>query len=436
MYFTDLATRAYNHSFKMDPIVRSLLDTDFYKFLMLQLIWRKHRDVPVNFAIKNRTKSVRLADDIPLEMLKEQLDHARTVKFSRNELIWLQGNTFYGRKGMFAPEFIEWLAGYQLPAYELSVEDGQYKLEFSGTWADVSLWEIPALTIINELRSRVALKNYGRLELDVIYARGKSKLWEKLQRLATLENLNLTDFATRRRHSHLWQQWCIQAAVEALGQKFTGTSNAYFAMQLGLESKGTNAHELPMVYAAMAGDDDALLAASPYRVLADWQELYDGALRIILPDTFGTTGFLERAPDWVAGWTGARVDSKDPFEGGNELIEWWDSKGVDTANKLIIFADGLDAGPIEELYRHFDGTARIGFGWGTTFANDFRGCLPSGDSHALDPISIVCKVATAAGRSAVKLSDNIQKATGAPAEIQRYLRVFGNEGFGDRKLVV
>ncbi len=434
MYFTDFATRAYNHSFHVDPIVRSLLDTDFYKFLMLQLIWQKHKDVPVTFAVTNRTKSVRLADDIPYPMLKEQLDHARTVRFSRNELIWLQGNTFYGRKGIFEPEFIQWLASYQLPEYSLERLDGQYKLEFADGWANVSPWEIHALTIINELRSRVALKQFSRLELDVIYARAKAKLWDKLQRLNQLENLNLTDFATRRRHGHLWQQWAIQAAADALGAKFTGTSNAYFAMQLGLEAKGTNAHELPMVYAAMA-DGNQELAASPYRVLEDWQELYDGALRIMLPDTFGTTGFLERAPDWAAGWTGARIDSKDPFEGAAELIDWWSERGQNPAEKLIIFADGLDVGPIEELHHAYNDTARIGFGWGTTFANDFRGCLPNG-GHDLDPISIVCKVAKAAGRSAVKLSDNIQKATGAPAEIERYLSVFGRHGFGDRKLVV
>lgn len=439
MHFIDIPTRVYNHNFKLDPVVRSLLDTDFYKFLMLHLIWKRHRNVPVTFALTNRTRTVRLADEVPEAELRAQLDHVRTLGFTKSELIWLAGNTFYGRKGIFPGEFIDWLAGLRLPDYELRAEDGQYHLTFSGAWAEVTLWEIYALTVVNELRSRAAMAKMGRLELDILYARAKSKLWEKILRLRVLENLNLTDFGTRRRHGFLWQEWCVLAMMDGLGEKFTGTSNAYLAMKHGLEAKGTNAHEIQMVYACLAGDDDEALARSPYQVLADWQDLYDGALRVMLPDTFGTTGFLERAPDWVADWTGGRVDSKDPFVGGLELIEWWSARGRDPKQKLIIFADGLDTDQIEGLHRMYAHRARIGFGWGTTLTNDFRGCLPNGDhggGHALDPISIVCKVKFAAGRSAVKLSDNIQKASGDPAEIQRYMRVFGDQGFKDRPLTV
>ena len=53
----DLATRAHNHSYRIDPIVRSLLDTDFYKFLMLQFIWLHYRTVPVTFSLMVRVSS-------------------------------------------------------------------------------------------------------------------------------------------------------------------------------------------------------------------------------------------------------------------------------------------------------------------------------------------------------------------------------------------
>ena len=92
----DIAARVYNHKWKIDPIVRSLIDTDFYKLLMLQMIWREHRDVPVVFQVINRTKTVRLADEIDIDALREQLDHARTLRFTNKELVWLAGNTFYG----------------------------------------------------------------------------------------------------------------------------------------------------------------------------------------------------------------------------------------------------------------------------------------------------------------------------------------------------
>ena len=41
---TDIATRVYNHTLKIDPIIRSVLDTDFYKLLMAQTIFRRHKD--------------------------------------------------------------------------------------------------------------------------------------------------------------------------------------------------------------------------------------------------------------------------------------------------------------------------------------------------------------------------------------------------------
>jgi nicotinate phosphoribosyltransferase len=175
-----------------------------------------------------------------------------------------------------------------------------------------------------------------------------------------------------------------------------------------------------MVYAALAKDDDELKSA-PYRVLADWQEDYDGNLRIILPDTFGTTEFLRHAPEWVERWTGIRVDSGDPKERGEEALRWWKSRGQDAREKLIIFSDGLDVETIEQLYGHFQGRVRLGFGWGTLLTNDFRGLAPG---RGTDPISLVCKVASANGRPAVKLSDNPSKATGPADEIARYRRVF------------
>lgn len=160
---TDIARRVYNHAWKLDPIVRSLLDTDFYKLLMLQMIWQLYPDVDATFSLINRTKTVRLADEIDEQELREQLDHARELRFSKKEMIWLAGNTFYGRKQIFSPEFLAWLAKFRLPDYELKRSDGQFELTFRGRWAETTMWEIPALAIINELRSRSAMKGLGPL---------------------------------------------------------------------------------------------------------------------------------------------------------------------------------------------------------------------------------------------------------------------------------
>ena len=323
---TDIATRVYNHTWKIDPIVRSVLDTDFYKLLMAQTVYRRHRNAHVTFGIINRSSEVPLARLVDEGELREQLDHVRSLSLTRGESTWLRGNMFYGKRQMFSPEFMAWLETFRFPAYHLQRVGDQYELTFEGSWIETMMWEVPALAVIMELHSRAVLKSLGKFELQVLYARAMTRVWEKIQKLRDLNNLTIADFGTRRRHGFLWQDWCVQAMKEGLGSAFVGTSNCLIAMRREVEAIGTNAHELPMVYAALA-NTDAALAKAPYQVLADWQDDYDGNLRVILPDTFGTAGFLERSPEWVDRWTGIRIDSGDPKASGDYAIEWWRRRG-------------------------------------------------------------------------------------------------------------
>jgi nicotinate phosphoribosyltransferase len=441
----DFATRAYDHGFPFDPIIRSLLDTDFYKLLMQQFIWEHYPNERVDWALTNRTRDVRLAEQIDPGELRQQLDHVRRLRFTPSELIHLRGQTFYGQTGIFKEGYLHVLKTFELPDYVLEADcEGQLSLRFEGPWWQTTLWEIYALAIVNEMRSRALLKAMSRSELDILYARAKVKLYAKLERLRELPELNLTDFGTRRRHGFLWQEHCVLTAQEVLGPRFTGTSNVYLAMKHGLEAKGTNAHELPMVMAALArqrapGDGEAL-RQSQYKVLQQWQNQYQGNLLVFLPDTFGTTQFLRDAPQWVSLWTGARPDSKDPFEAGEELIAFWRRLGIAdekiAASKLVVFSDGLDVAldgseangtDIVALAEHFRGRVLAGFGWGTNLTNDFIGCHPRG-CDIMKAISLVCKVSKVNGYPAVKLSDNYEKATGPAEEVAVYREVFGSEG--------
>ena len=417
----DIATRVYNHKWKIDPIVRSLIDTDFYKLLMCQSVFRNKPDTRVVFSLINRSDKVPLARLIDEGELREQLDHIRSLSLSRGESTWLRGNTFYGKRQMFRPDFMEWFEGLRLPPYHLERHGDQYELTFEGSWPEVMLWEIPALAVLMELRSRAVLNPMGRFELQVLYARAMTRVWEKIEKLREIDGLSIADFGTRRRHSFLWQDWCVQAMMEGLGDKFTGTSNCLIAMRREVEAIGTNAHELPMVYSALA-EDDATLARTPYDVLSDWHEEHDGNLRIILPDTYGTEGFLDRAPDWLAGWTGIRIDSGDPAGGAETAIRWWQARGENPRQKRVIFSDGLDVEQIRDLHGQFSGRVNVSFGWGTLLTNDFRELVP-GD--VLAPFSLVCKAISANGKPTVKLSDNPEKAIGPREQIARYKRVFG-----------
>ena len=428
----DIATRVWNHKWKIDPIVRSLIDTDFYKLLMCQSVFRNRRDTRVAFSLINRSSEVRLADLVDEGELREQLDHIRSMQLTRGESTWLRGNTFYGKRQMFRPDFMEWFEGMRLPDYHLEKRDGQYELSFEGSWPEVMMWEIPALAVLMELRGRAVLKHMGRFELQVLYARAMTKLWQKIEAMRYVDDLRIADFGTRRRHSYLWQDWCVQAMLEGLGDKFVGTSNCAIARHRDIEAIGTNAHELPMVYSALAVDDVAL-ARAPYDVLADWQEEHDGNLRIILPDPYGTEGFLNNPPDWLATWTGIRIASGDPAQGAETAINWWVSKGQDPRDKLVIFSDGLDVAEMLSLQRRFASRVKVSFGWGTNLTNDFRGLVPD---RGLDAFSLVCKAVSANGNPTVKLSDNPNKAVGPDDEIARYKRVFDVTGQTPLKVMV
>lgn len=416
----DIAARVWNHKWKIDPIVRSLIDTDFYKLLMCQSIFRNKPDTRVTFSLINRSKNVPLAKLIDEGELREQLDHIRSLSLSRGESTWLRGNTFYGKRQMFRSDFMEWFEQLRLPPYHLERKGDQYELTFEGNWPEVMLWEIPALAVLMELRGRAVLNGMDKFELQVLYARAMTRVWEKIEALRDVPNLSIADFGTRRRHSYLWQDWCVQAMQEGLGKAFTGTSNCKIAMNRELEAIGTNAHELPMVYAALA-EDDAALAQAPYDVLSDWQEEHEGNLRIILPDTYGTRGFLKNAPDWLAGWTGIRVDSGDPAQAAEEAIAWWQARGENPGDKRVIFSDGLDVDKIRSLHRQFAERVNVSFGWGTLLTNDFRNLVPE---DRLAPFSLVCKAVKANNRPTVKLSDNPNKAMGPADQIERYKRVF------------
>jgi nicotinate phosphoribosyltransferase len=457
----NLARRAHNHNWELDPITRSLLDTDFYKLLMLQFIWKQFPKTSVSFSVINRSRQVRLAEVIDPDELRAQLEQTRKLRFHKSELIWLAGNTFYGRRGIFEPAFLEWLErDFRLSDYDLSVHDGQFSLTFHGPWPETTMWEIYALSAISELKTRASLKALSELDLDILYARAKTRLWEKMARLRGVPGLRVSDFGTRRRHSFLWQEYVVKAMSDVLGASFTGTSNTYLAYKHDLEAIGTNAHELPMALAAMARNDDEL-KASQYRLLELWQQTYQKELLILLPDTFGTTQFLHDAPDWVADWTGQRADSKDPFVAGDEFIAWLQARGRDPRQKLFIASDALDVEQILGLHAYFAGTIcngaspadfqqasdfqderkwlpqrriRFSAGWGTLLTNDFRNCNPQGDG-GFDPISLVCKLNDADGRPAVKLSDNFDKAMGPPEEVERYQRVFGLAGIAHAPII-
>lgn len=400
---------------KEQRIIDSLLDVDFYKFTMGQLVFLKYPDVPVKYAFKNRTKRVQLAEAISEDKLRTELDYVRTLRFNNSELHYLRGTNEYGER-MFAEPYLDFLKNLQLPEYHLKYDGGNICLEFAGKWSEVIYWETIALAIVNELYYRSLMNQLSNFEQDVVFATGKIKLAQKIQTLRQQDSsITFADFGTRRRFSREWQYYVVKVLAEELPKQLLGTSNTKIAMDYGLLPIGTSAHEMDMVMSGIMHGSDEEIRASHNQVLQDWWDLYGWGLSIALTDTYGTDFFLRNiTADQARDWKGLRQDSGDPFEFGEKAIKFYESHGVNPKEKLVIFSDGLDVATIINLAAHFRGRIKVSFGWGTNLTNDL----------GFPTLSLVIKTVEANGHGLVKLSDNIAKAIGKQEDIERFKRIF------------
>jgi len=408
------------------PIIQSLLDLDFYKLTMGQLVFKKFPKVQVKYAFKNRTDSVKLAQIIPLELLSMELEHARTLRLNNSELHYLRGTNEYQDR-MFSEEYLQFLKDLQLPPYRLGTDGvtGQINLLIEGDWATTIYWETIALAIINELYFLTQIQSMSDFERDVLFAQGKIRLAEKIHLLKAKPEINFAEFGTRRRFSRQWQDYVVKVlAAELPKSKFIGTSNTLLAMKHGLLPIGTSAHELPMIYSGIFHDNDNAIRQSHNQVLTDWWQEYDWGLSVALTDTFGTQFFFQdMTKEQAEKWKGLRQDSGDPFEFGEATIKFYEGHGIDPREKLIIFSDGLDVLTILKLADRFQNRIKVSFGWGTNLTNDL----------GLKPLSLVIKAVEANGHGTVKLSDNLAKAMGHPDDVARFKKVFGYTNTFEKK---
>lgn len=442
---------------KDDWIIRSLLDVDFYKFTMGYFIWKLHSGVRVKFRLINRNLRLPLANLIDEVALRDQLDHVRSLRFRRTDLYYLRGMNVYG-SNMFPEDYLYFLEKMEMPPYRLDRMDDQFELTFEGPWEVVTFWETIALAIICELLYRKFMEQMSKAELQSLYGAATDKLYRKLRLLKSRPSIKFADFGHRRRHSFLWQQFAIEMAREVMGANFTGTSNTWMAFNQDLVPIGTNAHEPPMVLTALAPTDE-LKKMAQYEVLRQWGKLFPhNALRIVLPDTYGSAQFWGDMPqdlglEIAETWRGMRQDSGNPTEEAMEFAYFIARRNRFAERlmnkKIVIPSDGLDADskdPASSMLR-IDSALNAksiphAFGWGTNFTNGFAGCHPRGDELAvIDNVklgltwgelfrgqSLVIKVESANGNPAVKLSNNIKKATGHPDEVKRYIGIFGSKG--------
>ena len=384
-------------------VITSLLDTDLYKFTMMQAVLHQFPGAQVSYKFKCRTTGVKLAPYV--DEIRAEIRSLCKLQFTEQELDWMRALRF------IKSDFVDFLGLFRLNEKYIDVvalPSGEIDIRIHGPWLHTILFEIPVLAIVNEV--------YFRNTQPVPdYVEGRQRLDTKIAQLqeADLGDLKIADYGSRRRFSKAWHEEVLRVLTSRLGSgatgRFAGTSNALFAMKLGLTPLGTMAHEYLQACQALG----PRLRDSQVFGFETWAREYRGDLGIALSDVYGIEPFLRDFDMYFCKlFDGARHDSGDPFTWGERMIEHYKSNRVDPLTKTLIFSDGLTVPRTIELYQRFRGRCQLAFGIGTNLTNDL----------GYEPLQIVIKMVRCNGQPVAKLSDTPSKNMCEDEKYLAYLR--------------
>ncbi|SAL29266.1 nicotinate phosphoribosyltransferase [Caballeronia peredens] len=389
-------------------IINSLLDTDLYKFTMMQVVLHHFPAAHVEYRFRCRTPNVDLVPYI--DEIRDEVRQLCNLRFKEEELDYLR------RMRFIKSDFIDFLALFHLNEKSIRIapsakNNGEIDIDIVGPWLHTILFEIPVLAIVNE----VYFRNTQR---KPEYETGRERLRDKISLLATppeYSDCKIADYGTRRRFSGQWHEEVVLTLKEKLGAQFAGTSNVYYAMKHGLRPLGTMAHEYLQACQALG----PRLRDSQIFGFEMWAKEYRGDLGIALSDVYGMKAFLRDFDMYFCKlFDGARHDSGDPFDWGERLIRHYEENRCDPRTKILVFSDALDVPRVLQLYERFRGRCQLAFGVGTNLTNDL----------GYQPLQIVIKMVRCNGQPVAKLSDSPGKNMCEDRAYLAYLRqVFGIE---------
>jgi len=388
----------------MQPVIRSLLETDLYKFTMWQAMLHRHPQTEAEYLFVCRN-----ARDYPLTHLigeiNEQLDDLCSLRFQPDELSYLRSLRF------IKSDFVDFLRIFQFQRDFIEVRDNAGTLEIvaRGPQVHVMAFEIPVLAIVNELYFR-------RVEQAPALAEGRRRLADKVRMLRDFGHepprrnpFEFFDFGVRRRFSGDWHREVVATLARDVPEFFKGTSNVLLARDLGLVPIGTMAHEFLQTYQALG----VRLRDFQKAALEAWVQEYRGDLGVALTDVVGMDAFLADFDLYFAKlFDGLRHDSGDPVAWGEKALAHYAKLRIDTHTKRLVFSDGLSLPRAFELYRHFADRTQLGFGIGTNLTNDM----------GLHTLHIVMKLTQCNGQPVAKLSDSPGKILCDDQTFLAYLR--------------
>ncbi|HLS18022.1 MAG TPA: nicotinate phosphoribosyltransferase [Paenalcaligenes sp.] len=381
-------------------IINSLLDTDLYKFTMMQVVLHHFPTAQVQYRFQCRTPNVDLSPY--LDEIRQEVHELCQLKFNEDELAYLAGLRF------MKSDFIDFLRLFQLPERCIHIgpgEQGGINIEIEGPWLHTILFEIPVLAIVNEVYFRNT-KPHPPL------AEGRARLRAKMQLVTedpSLADFRVAEYGTRRRFSKKWHDEVVATMKDQMGVHFAGTSNVWMAKKHDVLPLGTMAHEYLQACQALG----PRLRDSQVFALEMWAREYRGDLGIALSDVYGMDAFLRDFDMYFCKlFDGARHDSGDPFVWGDRLLAHYEKNRVDSRTKTLIFSDALDIPKAIELAHYFAGRCKVSFGIGTNLTNDF--------GHT--PLQVVIKMVRCNGQPVAKISDTPEKTMCDDPAYLSYLR--------------
>ncbi len=385
------------HEFKW--IIQSLLDQDLYKLTMLQAYYHRFQNADESeFKFKCRNPGINLAKYF--NEIRSELEHLCTLQFTENELCYLS-NLDYIKK-----DFIDFLRLFRLDFRHvyIRVEGDELDLRFKGPLIYITMFEIFALAIVNEVYFR------DRLEKPD-YDLGRRRLFDKIKVIKEhpdVEGFKFSDFGTRRRFNREWHYEVVETLRNSLPDNFTGTSNVYLACELGITPIGTMAHEFFQAAQVMG----PRLVDSQQFALETWVKEYRGHLGIALTDVVGFDAFLKDFDLYFAKlFDGLRHDSGCPYEWAGKAIEHFKKLKIDPLSKTLVFSDGLNVDRALEIYDRFKNEINVAFGIGTNLTNDF----------GLEVLNIVIKMVKCRNQPVAKISDSPGKEMCEDEAFLKYL---------------
>lgn len=382
--------------------MKSILDTDLYKFTMGQAVNQLFPRARAKYRFVNRNHDKQPISDKMIDGIRDDIGSMELLQLSDDEAEWLRATCPF-----LTSWYTDWLKSYRFSPEQVRVQPGERcEIEIEGLWGDAIYWEVPLLAII----TKHIMKAQKTLD-DDDFALLDAKAQEKAKTLRN-NGCHVADFGTRRRFSYEVQQSVIKQFIKYGEGFFLGTSNVHFAHTLGVKPIGTMAHEWIQAISGLVG----LRHANRFALEA-WNKVYQGRLGIALTDTFGSNAFWGDFDGVYARlFDGVRQDSGDPINFMLRAEKHYKSLGIDPKSKAVIFSDGLDVGKACLYQRATEPHMKCSFGIGTHLTNDIPGTVPA---------NVVIKLVEIDGVPVVKLSDNPTKAIGDPKAIDVAKWTFG-----------